>query len=215
MPYSIMTLTSEIVSAFASHNHLPATELPDLIKSIFDALQKAEQPAPALTSGVSSEKPTAQAIRKSINREYLISFEDGQRYSMLKHHLRGRGMTMDDYRIKYNLPADYPSSAPAYSEKRSALAKAAGLGQQRRNSSATVEMLEVQAEIALPMDEAAKNESVAELGKPKKAAAKKSTRDAAKAEPKTVVPPPKPKSRKKVAAKDGVATAAGEGAEAA
>jgi predicted transcriptional regulator len=41
-------------------------------------------------------------------------------------------MTPDQYRTKWNLPADYPMVAANYAEKRSALAKKIGLGQIRR-----------------------------------------------------------------------------------
>ena len=37
-------------------------------------------------------------------------------------------MTPDQYRTRWNLPADYPMVAPAYAEKRRELAKKIGLG---------------------------------------------------------------------------------------
>ena len=40
-------------------------------------------------------------------------------------------MTSGEYRAKWKLPPDYPMVASAYSEKRSALAKASGLGARR------------------------------------------------------------------------------------
>ena len=40
-------------------------------------------------------------------------------------------MTPEEYRAKWNLPADYPMVAPAYAEKRSEFAKAIGLGRSR------------------------------------------------------------------------------------
>jgi ROS/MUCR transcriptional regulator protein len=50
----------------------------------------------------------------------------------LKRHLATLGMTPDQYRAKWNLPADYPMVAPNYAAARSALAKNMGLGQKRR-----------------------------------------------------------------------------------
>jgi predicted transcriptional regulator len=41
-------------------------------------------------------------------------------------------MTPDQYRAKWNLPADYPMVSPKYAAERSQLAKQMGLGQQRR-----------------------------------------------------------------------------------
>jgi predicted transcriptional regulator len=48
---------------------------------------------------------------------------------MLKRHLRtSYGMTPEEYRIKWGLPADYPMVAPNYAAQRSAFAKKIGLG---------------------------------------------------------------------------------------
>jgi predicted transcriptional regulator len=80
------------------------------------------------------EKPTPAQIRKSITPEALISFIDGKPYKTLKRHLTGNGMTIEEYRERYGLPRDYPSTAASYSEMRAALAKSFGLGQQRRKA---------------------------------------------------------------------------------
>jgi predicted transcriptional regulator len=40
-------------------------------------------------------------------------------------------MTPDEYRAKWNLPADYPMVATNYSASRSALSKAAGFGKKK------------------------------------------------------------------------------------
>ena len=48
---------------------------------------------------------------------------------MLKRYLQTNyGMTPQQYRAKWKLPADYPMVAPNYAEKRRTLAKAIGLG---------------------------------------------------------------------------------------
>ena len=48
---------------------------------------------------------------------------------MLKRHLStSYGMTPDEYRAKWGLPADYPMVAPNYAEARRQLAKDIGLG---------------------------------------------------------------------------------------
>lgn len=71
---------------------------------------------------------TPEEIKASITPSHLISFEDGKGYRTLKRHLTGRGLTLEQYRAKWGLPADYPSVAPSYSRLRSKMAKAAGLG---------------------------------------------------------------------------------------
>ena len=48
---------------------------------------------------------------------------------MLKRHLMTHyNMTPEEYRARWNLPADYPMVAPAYAERRRELAKQIGLG---------------------------------------------------------------------------------------
>jgi predicted transcriptional regulator len=120
-------LTAQVVEAFASGNRLSATDLPALIATVHQALLGAGAPPQAAADEV--KKLTPARIRQSIKPDHLISFEDGQPYKMLKRHLTGRGLTPTQYRQKWGLPADYPMTAPGYSEQRSALAKAAGLGQ--------------------------------------------------------------------------------------
>lgn len=50
---------------------------------------------------------------------------------MLKRHLATTyNMTPEQYRTRWNLPADYPMVAPAHADKRRELAKAIGLGRE-------------------------------------------------------------------------------------
>ena len=121
-------LTAEIVSAFVANNAVAIGDLAKLIDSVHVALTtlgnaKAEAPA---------EKPVPPvSIKKSITPDYLVSLEDGRHYKSLKRHLSGRGLTPEQYRTKWGLPADYPMVAPSYAKQRSELAKALGLGRPR------------------------------------------------------------------------------------
>jgi predicted transcriptional regulator len=119
-------LTAQVVEAFASGNRLSAAELPALIASVHQSLASAASPAGPAPEEVKTPSPAR--IRQSIKSDYLVSFEDGRSYKMLTRHLRLRDLTPAQYRSKWGLPADYPMTAPSYSAKRSALAKAAGLG---------------------------------------------------------------------------------------
>ena len=77
-------------------------------------------------------KPSKREITKSITDDALISFVDGKPYKTLKRHLSRHGMDMKQYRERYGLPSDYPSTAPSYSAARSAMAKSLGLGARRK-----------------------------------------------------------------------------------
>jgi predicted transcriptional regulator len=126
-----LALSSDIVAAYVRHNSVPAGGLGDLIHSVHAALTnlggvtappKAEPLVPAVS------------IRKSITPEYLICLDDGKRFKSLKRHLGGLGLTPEQYRAKWRLPASYPMVAPAYAAKRSELAKKLGLGQLRKET---------------------------------------------------------------------------------
>ncbi len=120
-----------IVSAFVSSNAIGAAELPALIVSIHETLGRlAEGPSP-------QPEPQAPAvpIRKSVTDTHLVCLEDGRTFKSLKRHLRTRyGLSPEQYRTKWGLPADYPMVAPAYARQRSALAHTMNLGAQRRKT---------------------------------------------------------------------------------
>ena len=127
--------SAKIVSAYISRNSLAATELPALIGSVHASL-RALDGAHASGPPVELLKP-AVPIRKSVSNDFIICLEDGRRFKSLKRHLRVRyNMTPEQYRIRWQLPADYPMVAPGYAETRSKMAKSMGLGQQRRDRAA-------------------------------------------------------------------------------
>ena len=123
---TLLALTAEIVATHVANNRVGASELPELIASVHNALgslgdAKAEQP-------VEEAKP-AVSIRSSIKPDYIVCLEDGKKLTMLKRYLQTRyGMTPQQYRAKWKLPADYPMVAPNYAERRRSLAKEIGLG---------------------------------------------------------------------------------------
>ena len=119
---SSLELVSKIVSAYVSNSSLPLEELPDLIKTVHEALERPDQAA-------SSPPEPAVPIKKSVKPDYVICLEDGRKLKMLKRHLRtSYGMSPDEYRQKWGLSSDYPMVAPKYAAKRSELAKKIGLG---------------------------------------------------------------------------------------
>ena len=122
-------LTGEIVSAYVTNNSVPAAELPTLIEGVHAALTTLQLGAPSRPPEADIEKPSAAQIRKSVRPDGLVSFLDGQPYKTLKRHLTSHGLDPRGYRERYGLPVDYPMVAQSYAEKRSALAKALGLGQ--------------------------------------------------------------------------------------
>ena len=128
---SCIQLTANIVSACVSNNAVSSAEIPTLISQVYSALMHVS--AGAAVGGPAESRKPAVPIKRSISPEYLICLEDGKKFKSLKRHLRTQyQMTPDQYRAKWNLPADYPMVAPNYAAVRSQLAKQMGLGQQRR-----------------------------------------------------------------------------------
>jgi len=125
----LIRLTTDIVSAHVGNNNIAATELPTLIRSVFDALSGVASPVP-----VEESRPEpAVSIRASVKPDYIICLEDGAKLKMLKRYLRTRfDMSPAEYRAKWGLPDTYPMVAPNYAEHRRALAHQLGLGKKDR-----------------------------------------------------------------------------------
>ena len=126
---TLVTLTADIVAAHVSNNSVAISDIPLVIRSVHEALaglsSKAEpEPEP--------QQP-AVSVRSSVKPDYIVCLEDGKKLTMMRRYLMTNfGMTPEDYRAKWNLPKDYPMTAPNYTEKRRELAKQIGLGTKGR-----------------------------------------------------------------------------------
>jgi len=125
MTETLITLTSDIVAAHVSNNAVNVDDVPTLIKNIYGALANLG----SAESEPEAPPEPAVSIRSSVKPDYIVCLEDGKKLKMLKRHLMTHyNMTPDEYRQRWNLPADYPMVAPNYAEKRRELAKKIGLG---------------------------------------------------------------------------------------
>ena len=125
MNETLITLTSDIVAAHVSNNSVSVDDLPSLITNVYGALSGLGQSAPA----VEEKLEPAVSVRSSVKPDYIVCLEDGKKLKMLKRHLMTHyNLTPEQYRQRWNLPADYPMVAPNYAQKRRELAKKIGLG---------------------------------------------------------------------------------------
>ena len=125
----LLRMSVEIVSAYVSNNSIAATQLPDVINTVYGALNSIN--GQTVFESPESQKP-AVSVRRSVNPDYIVCLEDGKKLKMLKRHLRAAyGMSPDEYRAKWGLPSDYPMVAPNYALQRSAFAKNIGLGRKK------------------------------------------------------------------------------------
>jgi len=127
-------LTTEIVANYVSNNTISIEQLPELIRTVNQTLSRLGQPEVA--SEPEADKPSAAQVRKSIRPDGLVSFIDGKSYKTLKRHLSRHGLSISDYKAKFGLPKDYPTTSPEYSAKRSEMARSLGLGRQRSAAAA-------------------------------------------------------------------------------
>jgi predicted transcriptional regulator len=128
----LIQMTADVVTAFVANNSVVRQDIPALIENVHKAFA-AIQNGPKDIKIAEPLQPRLP-IKKTITPDYLISLEDGRQYRTLKRHLRGVGLTPEQYRKKWGLPADYPMVAPSYSDRRSQLAKNMGLGVVRKRT---------------------------------------------------------------------------------
>jgi predicted transcriptional regulator len=130
-----LSLVARIVRSYVAQNTIGIDQLAGLIAEVHRSLIGLGQSAPA---------PPAPAvpIRRSVQHDHVVCLECGYRGRVLRRHLRvAHGLEPAEYRVRWRLPPDHPITAPAYSERRSTMAKQIGLG--RKSQEAVVSTPEV------------------------------------------------------------------------
>ncbi len=122
----LLRMAVDIVAAHVSGNETDSARVSETIAPVFEALRELTEVAAETRR--EPRKP-AVSVRRSVTADYIVCLEDGRKFKMLKRHLRtSYDMTPDEYRRRWNLPADYPMVAPTYAKLRSEFAKKIGLG---------------------------------------------------------------------------------------
>jgi predicted transcriptional regulator len=121
-------LTTEIVSAYVRRNQIGTDQLASLISTVHQALANLGNP---VAETADERKPMVSA-RQSVHRDFVVCMDCGWKGSMLRRHVTtAHGLTVDEYRARWNLKSEHPITAPGYSERRSTMAKKIGLGRGR------------------------------------------------------------------------------------
>ncbi len=117
MSRDLLSHSKDIVCAYISKHSIAQHEIMDMFNDIYTKLKAI----------ANHDAQTEQ--KQTIYEDYLICLEDGKRLKTLKRHLhKTYGLTPEQYRKKWNLPADYPMVAPNYSNKRKHIAKQNNFG---------------------------------------------------------------------------------------
>jgi predicted transcriptional regulator len=118
---------AKIIVSYVGHHTLTPDQLPGLIASVQQALRDLGKPTPAPVA-----RSPAVPIRRSVQHDHVVCLECGFRGKTLRRHLGTRhGLQISEYLRRWDLPSDHPLTSPAYSERRSAMAKELGLGRKR------------------------------------------------------------------------------------
>ena len=135
-------LTAEIVAAYLRRNQTAFDQLATLISTVHQAVAGlGKPPAEAVV-----ERTPAVSIRRSITANSVTCLDCGWRGQMLRRHVAtAHGLTVEQYRARWNLPHDHAMVAPAYSERRSTMAKQFGLGRTPEASAETIAAPEAEA----------------------------------------------------------------------
>lgn len=130
-----LDLIANVVSSYLRRNSVGVDQIGTVVANVTRALEQSareleggavEQPQEAAAQ--EPQKP-AVPLRRSVQQDHLVCLEDGTKVKTLKRHLQSaHGITPQQYREKWGLPRDYPMTAPAYSERRSQMARDLGLG---------------------------------------------------------------------------------------
>lgn len=139
--FSSLELATELTVAWLSNpnTRAAAEDVPAFLERMHGAVSQLNSTGAATEQAEPVQEYTpAVTPRKSLSSpEHIISMIDGKPYKTLKRHLAGHGLTPAQYCERYGLKSDYPMVAPAYAEKRRALAKKIGLGRKPAEKPAT------------------------------------------------------------------------------
>ncbi len=125
-PENVLRMAVDVVAAYVSNNRVSSGQVRDVIEKVFGSMNSLGM---ATVEGRCGAQKPAVPTRRSVTPNYIVCLEDGKKLKLLKRHLRtAYGMTLAEYRVKWNLPADYPMVAPNYAKQRSEFAKKIGLG---------------------------------------------------------------------------------------
>lgn len=154
MGMSIMEMVATIVAGQSSQRILSAEEIEALIKQTYRALKEIEAIESGGGSSAELDKPSGiqssapdvhdyeirQATsepkvppEQSIQDDKIVCIECGEAYKFLTHtHLKSHGLSSDEYRQKWGIPAKQPLAGRSVSQRRKDQAKDRNVGEQLR-----------------------------------------------------------------------------------
>jgi predicted transcriptional regulator len=122
MENDLLSLTARIVSALAGANDVEADQLPILIQSVYQTLAMVGQ---TVSIGLLRVAQPAVSTKASLFSNRIVCLDCGQSFRILRRHIAAvHGLTPEQYRVKWELPHDYPMASADYAARQSRFAKA-------------------------------------------------------------------------------------------
>jgi predicted transcriptional regulator len=121
---------AKIIASYVGNHALAPDQLATLISTVEQAVRELGTP-------ISTEPARVPAVpvKRSVQHDVVVCLECGFRGQTLRRHLGSRhGLQTAEYLRRWQLPGDHPLTAPAYSVRRSTMAKELGLGRKRGQS---------------------------------------------------------------------------------
>ena len=120
-------LTAMIVKSYVVQHRVRPDQISDLITSVNQALGQLGQPVQP-----EEIRTPAVSVRRSVHQDYVVCLDCGYKGKTLRRHISTRhSLSRDEYLNRWGLRSDHPLTAPAYSERRSTMAKSFGFGRKR------------------------------------------------------------------------------------
>lgn len=134
---NILELAAELTAAWLANpgTRTDASDAPDFLRLMHTSISQLVDTTDigSADRSIPNFKPVV-SVRKSLaSPEYILSLITGEPFKTLRRHLALHGLSPSEYRLRYDLAADYPMVAPSYSERRRTIAKSVGLGQKVAN----------------------------------------------------------------------------------
>ncbi len=124
----IISLTSQIASAYFSNHKVELDDIHAVISNIYDSINTIA----IKQTDYHTPKP-AVPVDQSVHDDFIICLEDGKKLKMLKRYIKSTyNLSPEEYRRRWNLKPEYPMVAPNYAKKRSSLALQIGLGKEKK-----------------------------------------------------------------------------------
>ena len=127
---------ARIASAFAARPDTTIDDIVELVARLTRQIENSQPGAPVSGAAIGAAPVAARPAMppdQAVTEDKVYCLCCGKGFKMLKRHLGAEhGMTEDEYRAHFNLPAEMPLVAPSYSARKADYAKKMGLGKYRR-----------------------------------------------------------------------------------